>query len=172
MVIFLQMISSFILLTITENESVTRWFTYDAPFFRAENFGLSLRLAVTWAVVVWDTKFSHVTIVSKVLNNWTTIYIPLAVAWIVCFYREVGWLSKLTRCRALVWTGRNSMYFFLIHYVVYLYFRKFLDLQSYGWAGRLAIATCIAILTVLFTFLYQGAEKRVEEYWNNRQKLL
>lgn len=192
-ILFLQIFSSFIILTITENENVIRWFTYDAPFFRAgdfaigaitgklvtereqkmkgqkiiiENILLVLLLIMTCAVVVWDTKYPHLTMVSKVLNNWTTIYIPLAAAWVVCFYKEVGCISKIKKCKVLIWIGENSMYLFLIHYIVYLYYRYFL-LDTSDWHGIVWLVSVIFIggFTVFFSFAYKKLKKLICYRW-------
>lgn len=135
------------------NESpVYIWFCYCFPVFRLGDFFIGCSLGRLYAESEFRsqssaTAFSAVeilvtsctTIMCKwalteqtnvillSMQNWTTIYIPIAVVWIFLFTVKKGVISRLLSCKALIWLGNISAYAFLIHYVVTQYFNAAMD---------------------------------------------
>lgn len=174
-----QALISWIALYINSEDSFYRWATYDAPWFRIGDFTIGcilgkmvynkpdnilkestcnilsiILIAATVGFIIWDTHMPHVSVLEKILNNWTTVYIPIACLWVFFFATGQGFLSKILVNRVTDWIGENSMYLFLIHYVVIKYAREI--------AGRigkestsLMLVGIIAIVTILLSFLYK-----------------
>lgn len=174
-----QVLISWIALQIDPKDSFYRWATYDAPCFRIGDFAIgcilgklvcnkpshslkqstcniliTILIAATVGFIIWDTHMPHVSVLEKILNNWTTVYIPIVCLWVFLFATGQGFLPKIIVNGVTVWIGENSMYLFLIHYVVIKYAREIA-----GWFGEetisLLIAGIIAIITVLISLLYK-----------------
>ncbi len=186
-VFVLQLIVSLIAVSNNITDSVYRWLTYDAPFFRLGDFyigcvvallvqrkdnhtynGILLRsffelltVCISLIVVCWDHYSSHDTIIGRVLGNWTTLYIPIACAMVYFAYEGTGIIfGKMLMTPLLVFVGKNSSYYFLLHYVlckwifnVLLYFR--VQFSPWIMAGGLLLAT------VLLGNLYCRIERKV-----------
>ena len=188
-IVIIQLISTAILLKFNLDDDVFRWATYDAPFFRVGDFIVGMITgdmyclyntklssnnafkkwvklliivvaSIGIAVNVWDVMIEHYSYASRVLTNWTTIYIPLSVLLIILLTYEKSFLAKN---RVLTYIGKNSNYFFLIHYVVIMYVNRVLKVIGISgdnvWVITLVLS---AIITVVFTELYKRlVEKKV-----------
>ena len=166
-------------LYISSEDSFYRWATYDAPCFRIGDFAIGcilgklvcskpdhilkeskcnilsvILIVVTVGSIIWDTHAPHVSVLEKILNNWTTIYIPLACLWIFFLTANKGILPRIIAKRVTVWIGENSMYLFLIHYVVIKYVREIAGKLGEETMSLLLVAI-IAIITILLSFLYK-----------------
>lgn len=184
MIFTVQLIITAILLGFDLEEDVFRWATYDAPFFRAGDFIVGmiagnvcinnakepkvisfdnlrkLLLAITIlfgiAINLWDNMGNHFSFISRVLTNWTTLYIPFSLCVIVLLYYEKSFLSN--NC-IINYIGNNSNYFFLIHYVVIMIIKLFLrnrglEPKEY-WLYVVILGGGISVVT---TELYKLAE--------------
>lgn len=191
-----QILVSLAALIINPEDRFYRWITYDAPFFRLGDFAIGcflgrimsgkmilsistksmekftanvlsvILLAVTVGFVAWDTHVVHVSIPERILNNWTTVYIPIVCGWVFLFATGQGLLPKLLVNRVTVWIGENSMYLFLIHYVIIMYVREFTGNTGEGSRSLLFVGVTV-IVTVLCTLVYKKAENVVR---HTRQK--
>lgn len=178
-VLALQLILTTFLVVINIKEDVFRWATYDAPFFRVCDFlcgaiagayvnGKSIiigkKISIKWIFIAvglagiflncFDSFYNHQSICSKVLGNWTTIYIPIATCLVVLCYYEREFLSKN---RVLMYIGENSGYYFLIHYAVIKYLKTAMVSVGYDvralWWVTLVMA---GIITIILTEAYKN----------------
>lgn len=197
MVLALQLLVSAVALKINPEWSFYRWIAYDAPFFRLGDFFvgcvvgyLYLRnqrcknldendrcIFTCWelfalcsciSITYWD-QLEHRSFVGQVLNNYTTIYMPLAIATILLFMVKKGLVTAMLVNKVFLFIGKKSSYYFLIHYVVIqyimvpvLYFR----LPRIGWI----LTPLELLLTMVGTWIYCKIEpglKRVNHHFLN-----
>ena len=129
----------------SKNPSYT-WFMYCFPLFRFGDFyvgccvskcygerilqsgGSFIKYSIyeiaaillTILVCVWEKqKYSSPFLTA--MQNWTTLYIPLAVIWVILFIKENGIITKVLTNKVTIFIGNISAYTFLIHYVVTRY---------------------------------------------------
>ena len=175
-VLALQLTLTTVLVRLNVKEDIFRWATYDAPFFRLGDFVIgiivgilaarnrdskikhgevlvTLMAVVGLAVDIWDTHISHESFVSKVLNNYTTIYIPIAAILVLLIAKEKEMFSKN---RVFMYIGEKSNYFFLIHYAVIRVIKSVMRMNGIDpgewWVIVLVLAV---ILTVTLTMVYE-----------------
>ncbi len=126
------------------------WFMYCFPVFRLGDFFIGCAFGKWYAteagqndIAVWKmnlmeyfllvaTIFVHLcmrihtnSIPVAALCNGTTLYIPLATAWIYAFVKCKGTFTRAMTCHVLIWIGNLSAYAFLIHFVVTQYMDYF-----------------------------------------------
>lgn len=158
-----------------------RWITYDAPFFRLGDFFVGCILGVLYlnkkeisnimasiyemcvlllsiAVIYWDNNAEHVSFISKMLNNWTTIYIPLAAGTVYFFASTQGVITyTLSKSRFLKYVGRKSSHFFLIHFIIIRYSVKIMARINLS-VNRFVLIVFYFFLTVLCAEIYLRIE--------------
>ncbi len=180
-VLVIQIIWSFISLIIHPSDDFYRYITYDFPVFRLGDFSIGcflwhivrrvnkysgkllfsfievFTLLLSIMIIAWDKMAIHVTMVSKMLNNWVTIYIPLSCLWIALLYFCKGFISRLVINPIFLWIGRNSLEVFLIHYVVLQWLRYLFILLNYE-------NETIGLIIFLFVtfFLVEITKKKVQ----------
>lgn len=123
-----------------------------------------LATVITVFAFVW-CKQKHENVVLIATQNWTTIYIPLAVMWIILFVYNKGIITKLLTNRITVFIGNISAYTFLIHYVITQYInlaKKLLNIDLSRLQNILLIFIELFI-TVVATVIYMKiTNKKVE----------
>lgn len=179
-ILLLQFGITAVLVWLNITEDILRWATYDAPFFRLGDFAIGaiagtivarnkmktlkhgkalIIIVVLFGIMVniWDAFSSHGSFISQVLNNYTTIYIPIATILVVLFSFEREFLSN---SKVLMFIGENSYYYFLVHYAVIKIMKSMMRMNGIEpnkyWSIVLIVA---AGLTVMFTELYKKVEK-------------
>ena len=135
---------------------VYQWFMYCFPVFRLGEFVIGCALA-RWYMekphdAVGAAKVAAFAIVALVLtvlvelwarqgysgalqaalHNWTTVYIPLAAAWLCLFALDRGFVKGLSACKPILFVGDISAYNFLIHIMVIKYCNLILTLFGIG----------------------------------------
>lgn len=174
---------------------VYRWFMYCFPLFRAGDFfigccfgkyylekmsdinsnkslikGTMLEIVgilITILVLQYNS-YIHTTSILQAINNWTTIYIPLAVMWLYIFIANRGLFTKILNNRILIFIGNISAYTFLIHYVITRYVNSlcgFLNINLMGWMkmGLILIEFCF---TILLSMLYIKITQKIKNKKN------
>lgn len=189
-VLLLQLALTLALVLFNTDEDMFRWATYDAPFFRLGGFAVGALAAamvlheqndsrpfikryaklvaiaicfVGFATNCWDTFCEPNSVISKMLNNWTTIYVPMAASVVVLFFREKNFLTK---SKVLMYIGENSNYFFLIHYAVIKILNSILRATGFTLSKPWDVVMGILIsglFTVLCTELYKSCIKKLKK---------
>lgn len=187
LVIVMQFLLSILAFLIDKEDDFYRWATYDAPFFRAGDFFVGIMLSsfigdkcnyqkgsesklnklavlydaetvvLTTAFICWSTQYTHQSLPGRVIDNWTTVYIVISCAWIWGVFNEG--IIRLIACNAVgVWIGRNSLYLFLIHYVVIKAVRLFTPSIS---NSVILMGLVSAIITVILSIVYKTGAERI-----------
>lgn len=186
LILIAQLGISAIALIIDPSWGFYRWAAYDAPFFRMGDFlagcviGLLylerektteskrnlyeiIIVSVCIGITFWDNRSKHISFISQILNNWTTIYIPMAAALAFFFADNKGVVTKrLSECRILQWLGKKSSYYFLIHYVVIQYAVRIAARVPLAVPG-IVLGILEFILTVILTEMYRKSESRLQK---------
>lgn len=165
------------------------WFMYCFPIFRLGDFFVGcclgkwysekelridlsfvkssvleiLATVITVFVYLW-IKQNHENVFLLAINNFTTLYIALAVMWILLFAYNKGIITKILTNRVTIFVGNISAYTFLIHYVITLYVscaKKFLDVE-FAPSGNAFLIIVEFLLTVIATLLYMKIRKKIE----------
>lgn len=162
------------------------WFMYCFPVFRlgdfftgcvlkrifcecsVKNIGMAratiyevLAAAITVLALIWLHQKPR-NIILQALNNWTTIYIPLASVWVILFAVCKGWLTRILSNKAAVFVGNISAYAFLIHYVLIQYASSLLDYMktpAEGWSKAILVSAELA-LSIALSVLYKHFQDR------------
>ena len=163
-----------------KNNPVYIWFMYCFPVFRAGDFiigcvlgkvlftskkkscsvwkmtAIELAVFLITILVLICEKIDFNSIILCAIFNWTTVYIPLALSWIVIFVRHEGVLTKMLCNKFLVFLGDISPYAFLIHYVITQYSKELMDLGNFTWLKEMRGIIVIGELfvSVIVSFLY------------------
>jgi len=169
-----------------KNSSVYVWFMYSFPVFRLgdffigcclgkyflehENHGydgkyrwtiaeISLMALTVW-VIIW-TSTNVDSLLLDALQNWTTLYVPLASGWVYLFAMNKGIITKFFHNRVFVFLGNMSPYMFLIHFVItqttYVILLIF-NLSLYG-IWKIISVTIQLFLTIVITLAYMRFKK-------------
>lgn len=185
-----QLVITTVLVLMNIKEDTFRWATYDAPFFRLGDFlvGTIVGVLTLWhsididdnslickqgkffiviigligiAVNCWDSFSGHQSTISKVLGNWTTIYIPIAAAMVILFSFERDLFADI---KVLMYIGDHSNYYFLIHYTVIKYLKSIMHFAGCNvdkmWFTILLVA---GVLTFVLTELYMKIEGKIKK---------
>ena len=177
-VILFQLVITAILVWLNVKEDLFRWATYDAPFFRLADFivGMVAGTIVTHEKIdrprdskgliivvlliglianIWETYGAHENFISKIFNNYTTIYIPISAIVIVLLSIENTFLANN---KMLMFIGNNSNYYYLIHYAVIKTIRIVMRMNGIESKDHwLIIMIAVAGITVFFAELYKKA---------------
>lgn len=119
--------------------------------------------ALTVVVCLWLKQGHSSGILLAAFRNWTTLYIPLAAAWVYLFAANRGIITVILNNKLLVSLGNISGYVFLIHYVVVLYVNNmlnFFDIEVSGWP-RTGLAMLELAVSVIASLLYIRIEEAV-----------
>lgn len=107
----------------------------------------SMALIATIAVLIFrDLETSNVLVLA--IKNWTTIYILLAVLWIILFAENKGVITYILSNRVTIFIGNISAYLFLIHYVVTRWTREAMNFFDFVPDGALKIIFIAAELAL------------------------
>lgn len=163
-----------------ENSPIYIWFMYCFPVFRLGDFWIGMSINILYlknraskskdativeilmtmltVMVFWILKkdFSNIFLIA--LHNWTTIFIPIAAAWVYLFANKNGLLTKVLSNRCMIYLGNISSYLFLIHYVITRYTNsliRFLNLD-FGNIQMSIIILAELILSILLSILYKN----------------
>lgn len=185
LILILQMIISAIALKIDSSWGFYRWIAYDMPFFRMGDFlagcivGLMYLerkeisksatanicemfiLTVCIGITFWDNKSEHTNFISQIFNNWTTIYIPLAVAVVYFFAVKRGIITRTLSngiCFKII--GKKSSGYSLIHYIVIQYVNRIVGHMCLQ-VPPMAVGILELALTVLFFEFYHKIEPKL-----------
>lgn len=172
---------------------ITIWFIYFFPVFRLGDFftGCCLGYIVCRAdsirkkncsvinvtiiefIVLFVTVFIHkwikqekTSIVLLAISNYTTLYIPLAVLWLLIFYYNKGVLSKLLANKAMIRLGNITPYMFLIHYVVtqYCYELRCRYGFNYGFVGYVFELFLTIIISQIYASCFRKITIKIHEH--------
>lgn len=101
-------------------------------------------------------KQSYEDICLKALQNGTTLYIPLAVIWVLLFMEQKGAVTCLYTNKWLTKLGNMSNYLFLIHYVVINYTIGFIDVLNITFSPRWQVALVVfeLAMSILVAYVY------------------
>lgn len=185
LILILQLIISVIALKINSSWEFYRWIAYDLPFFRIGDFLVGCIVGVMYlekkdtlesfeaniieAVVLiacigitfWDNKSEHIGFISQILNNWTTIYIPVAAAAVYLFAAKEGIIVRaLSKGKCIRCIGIKSSGYFLIHYIVIQYMNKIVIHIPFQ-VSHLAVGLSEFVLTIIFFEIYHKIEPRL-----------
>lgn len=97
--------------------------------------------------------------------NMTTLFIPLAAAWVYLFAIKKGILTSVFSNRFLIFLGNYSPYMFLIHGVVKFYTDRLLNLLDIDNTG--IVKVCVVTLEMLATFVSAFIYKKAEDHFKN-----
>ena len=107
------------------------------------------------------------------LQNWTTIYIPMAVMWIVLFMKKRGILTHVCINRLFVYIGDLSAYSFLIHFTIIIFFNHLV--WKYGLDNDSLVKMIIIIfeflLTMIFAVLYKKIVSKNKKYREYKKEI-
>ena len=187
-ILFTEVVSCIPFITIFGNNShVYLWFMYCFPVFRLGDFfiGCVLKriffesnvrniegikatffevLAVVITVLVlicFNQEHSDVMLIA--LNNWTTIFIPLAAIWVLLFAVNKGIITKILSNKMAMFIGNISAYAFLIHYVItqyMLHLLSFMNIDVVGWK-RVILVFFELVVSIGLSVLYRHFHERV-----------
>lgn len=112
--------------------------------------------ALTVAAFLW-LKNVQSNILLQALQNWTTIYIPLAIIWVFLFARCKGLLTKLLSNKLFIYIGNISSFAFLIHYVITQYTIIGLGVLKLELLGKKKAVLIFMelLITILISILYK-----------------
>ena len=118
-------------------------------------------LAITIALSIWLMKPATSSIIIG-LKNWTSLYIPMALAWIWIFTNCRGLLSKALSNPALIALGNISPQAFLIHYVVVRIANAYMSLHGIAFTPVITGALFAGefIVTVILSQWYKNGPAR------------
>lgn len=161
------------------------WFVYCFPVFRLGDFLIGTFfgrlyldinelgsakatiieiMACALAVFVcWWNPQSHTNIVSIALNNWTTVYIPVAGVWIYLFAVNQGYITKVLSNKLLIFVGNISGYLFLIHYAVIYGLKQFLDIRGINRDGYRHYLVILAelVISIILSLIYKAVSDSI-----------
>ena len=169
------------------------WFMYCFPVFRIGDFfvgcclgkwyldyiedksipvsvatiGEILLFVISVFIVVW-AKTEQQNIMLQALQNWTTIYIPIAALWVLAFSKKQGMLSKVLTNKITLYLGNISSYLFLIHLVIIQFFSAIMDNYSIVLLGykKVVIVIMEFICSWIGTIIYQRINKKIKQTRN------
>lgn len=164
-----------------EESHVYIWFMYCFPVFRLVDFFMGCclgkyyvekgkqkklsfsRASVYEILVTLITIWIHIWVMQKQQNiflkatqNWTTLYIPLAVVWVLLFFYNKGIITKLLTNKLTIFIGNISADAFLIHFVITqctALWKSFSGTELLMWENLLLIAVEF-VLTIAITWGY------------------
>ncbi|MCI8726248.1 MAG: acyltransferase [Hungatella sp.] len=185
LILILQLILSAIALKIDSSWEFYRWIAYDMPFFRMGDFLVgcivgvmylekkdtlkSVKASIVEVIVLiacigitfWDNKSEHTGFISKIFNNWTTIYIPVVAAAVYLFAAKQGMIVKtLSKGKSIKHIGIKSSGYFLIHYIVIQYMNRIVIHMPFQ-VSNLTIGLSELVLTIIFFEIYHKIEPRL-----------
>lgn len=166
------------------------WYMYCFPIFRVVEFFIGCVLAKLYlernikdikastaliceilAVVLTILGFLWMKMIQKnvlflALQNWTTVWIPLAAIWIVLFAVNKGIITRLFVNKVFIYIGNISAYNFLIHYVVIQYAHRIIQLWKINVSGpKLYILVGIELMiSVALSVLYKKIHEKIITY--------
>ncbi len=171
------------------------WFMYTFPVFRLGDFFIGcvlkrvfcegkirniesskatvleiITVLVTVLVFIWIRKRQQ-NVVLLALHNWTTIYIPLAVAWVVLFAVNKGALTRILSNKVTMFIGNISAYAFLIHYVITRYTSEVLSYNSIEVHGlnRVLLIFAELAVSIAISVVYKQLHEKALLCTNNRR---
>ena len=184
-VLILQCVSCVPFIYFFGNDSqVYIWFMYCFPIFRLGDFFVGCTLGkhyacskkikfsfiqmslvevvmtvITIAVFEW-MKRAPTNIFFLAMRNWTTIYIPIATAWIFLFAENKGIISRILSNKFFVFIGNISAYTFLIHYVLIQYIYNVLIYLKIDRSLKLNLSIIVFefMLTIVLALLYNKSK--------------
>lgn len=164
------------------------WFMYCFPIFRVGDFFIGCCLGkyyieskadesnvnftrssiyeimatlITISVYIW-MKQNYKNSILLATQNFTTMYILLAVIWVHLFRKCNGVITKLLTNKITIFIGNISAYAFLIHYVIIQYFiaiKKTLKVELLNYQNALLIIIEF-LVTILASVLYSKITKK------------
>ncbi|WP_026519135.1 acyltransferase family protein [Butyrivibrio sp. FCS006] len=157
------------------------WFMYCFPVFRMGDFFIGcvlkrlffesnvrsigmleatifevLAVVITVFVFHW-LEIEPDSIVLQALHNRTTIYIPLALIWVLLFAASKGLITTVLSNKLMVFIGNISAYAFLIHYVITTFTSRllsYLNVSVNGW-NRVLLVFAELVVTILLSMIYK-----------------
>ena len=180
----------FLMLSNGEQTPLYIWYMYCFPVFRLGDFYIGCCLGKVWKIssiehlnnssIVINTFeeigvmiatiavyvipiFIDDSILSKTVFNWTTIYIPIAAAWVWLFAKKRGLITQLLTNSVTIKIGNLSSYAFLIHYVVTRYFlaARIVFNIKLGVGYRVAVIIIEFLISIALSKGYSIIEKKV-----------
>ncbi len=191
-ILIMQILFSMLFLRLTNVAGTTWvWATYFFPLFRLGDFVIGANACIFYQRHLKDQKRNGIlasileivalflligyewyrekatggSLLSVSLINWTTLYIPISVIWIILFTKKQGILTTLCTNFVTVWLGNISGYMFLIHFVVTQYVGNalnFCDITLEKWQWGICYVVEF-LLTVLGALLWARIAKRAKK---------
>lgn len=162
------------------------WFMYCFPIFRLGDFFIGCCLGKTFLnvstkeldrakatiyeilatcitiAVSFFVKQNYDNVILQALQNWTTIYIPVAAIWVYLFVMNKGLITNLLVNKVLINLGNISAYAFLIHYVVTRYTSRLLlyfNIELHG-VAKVVLVLIELLCSIMLSLLYQKLKDR------------
>ncbi len=171
-----------------EESHIYIWFMYCFPIFRLGDFWIGMSLskvflnrpisvdASTTVIEVFMTlltvavflllKLDYSNIIVAAIHNWTTVYIPIATAWVYLFAIKKGGLTRILSNKYLIYLGNISSYLFLIHYVITQYTNRFLGFCNLDFKGisKAILVSVELLLSIILSVLYKKCVSNRKPY--------
>ena len=195
-ILLAEVISCIPFIILVGNDSPTYiWFMYTFPVFRLGDFFIgcvlkrifcegkkrsieSSKATVIEILTVLVTVFVFIllrkepgNVILLALHNWTTVYIPLAAAWVMLFAVNKGALTRMLSNKVAMFIGNISAYAFLIHYVTTMYFSVVLsnsNIEVHG-LGRGMLVFAELIVSIVLSVAYKLIHEKALFYPDNKK---
>lgn len=186
-ILILEIIVCIPLVVVLGNDSpVYVWFMYCFPVFRMGDFFIGCCLSKryieaekneskTWQNSIYEivaTIFTIMVFIWKerefenpillATQNWTTVYLLLAMMWVPLFVEKKGFITRLFTNRVTIFIGNISAYTFLIHYVITQYLNLTIGFLHVDLSCLQNILKIIIefMLTIIATMIYMKVTKK------------
>ena len=172
-----------------EDSQTYIWFMYCFPIFRLGDFFIGCCLAKCYSCEAENADREESKVLASVIEiavliftvliikwirtetdnavlmamkNWTTLYIPIAVVWILLFSKNKGILTQMMTTPVFIFLGNISSYLFLIHYVVIQYAKFGMGIVSFEPHGLVKYMIILSelILSVILAMVYKRYKER------------
>ena len=163
------------------NSLVYVWFMYCFPVFRLGDFfvgcvlgrkfagsrsnsystatitAIELIVAVITVMLYVHKNSGENDLIIIALNNWTTMFIPIAAMWVYLFAVNRGLITKALTNRVFLFIGDLSAYMFLIHYVVTQYTKSLLNILNITLSGPIMWIVILIefVISVILSMMYK-----------------
>lgn len=119
-----------------------------------------LSLVVTVLLCMWY-KMNTNNFFMDSIHNKTTIYIPIAAAWIILFSENKGVITRILSNDLTIYIGNIAAYLFLIHYVITVWTNSGMQFVSYEPHGVVKYSIILAefIVSVVLAIVYKSVKE-------------
>jgi len=137
-------------------------------------------LLLILTIVVYVFTHSYKTesrVIVALQKNGTTIWIPLALLWVIVFIFKRGYISSLLTNRFVIWVEDLSAYLFLIHYIVLNYINGALSVLGFLHESERGLFLLLRIMigfvvSIVLTLIYLKISRKITPMWDKIIKML